>query len=70
MSHTQQLPQQRPFKPYLFVYKDKEGNTREVGLHAKDSFQAHCLGIELVGKEHISLVEAIRPTPEFDWDDD
>ena len=59
----------RPFKPYLFVYKDKEGNTREVGLHAKDSFQAHCLGIELVGNQYIAAVEAIRPVPEFDWDD-
>ena len=60
----------RPFKPYLFVYRDKEGNPREVGLHAKDSFQAHCLGIELVGKQHISHVDAIRPHQEFDWDDD
>jgi hypothetical protein len=60
----------RPFKPYLFVYRDKEGNSREVGLHARDSFKAYCLGIELVGKQHISHVDAIRPHQEFDWDDD
>lgn len=60
--------QLRPFKPYLFLYSDKQGNSREVGLHAKDSFQAHCLGIELVGKDEISQVNGIRLVPEFDWD--
>lgn len=60
--------QLRPFKPYLFLYSDKHGNSREVGLHAKDSFQAHCLGIELVGKDEIAQVNGIRLVPEFDWD--
>ena len=60
--------QPRPFKPYLFLYSDKQGKTREVGLHARDSFQAHCLGIELVGRDEIARVNGIRLVPEFDWD--
>lgn len=57
----------RPFKPYDVTYIDKEGNQRTVGLHAKDAFQARCLCIELVGKEHITKVEAPRLVPDFDW---
>ena len=57
----------RPFKPYNVTYIDKQGIKRTVDTPAKDAFQARCLCIELVGKEHITNIEGIRLVPDFDW---
>jgi hypothetical protein len=62
------MSQPRPFKRYLFVYKDKEGNKREAEVFGKDSFQAKCNGIEQT-RNDLGCVCAIKQIPEFDWDD-
>lgn len=65
------MSQPRPFKPYLFVYKDKEGNLRDTEVFAKDPFQAKCLGIEQTRNDiDLDIDTSVKKKPEFDWDDD
>ena len=54
----------RPFKRYLFIYKDKEGNKREAEVFSKDIFQAKCDGIEQT-RNDLGCELAIKL-----WDDD
>ncbi len=57
----------RPFLAYEVDYLNPDGKKRTVGLHARDSFQARCLCIELVGRDHIKEILRPRLVPEFDF---